>query len=152
MQWTKKTAYLVWLSLFLRDTAKSKSSPPPRPPHRPPHTFSTGLSGILFSCFWLQKPQMTRKCKHTNTISMYGETFYGRHTAQWQLLLLSKKGILRKNSEHQKFSLLCYSCSFSWTSVTTVFWRFVWHVLLIFFTSSGFLVLFQNPKTVSVKT
>ena len=46
-------------------------------PSRPP---STGLSGILLSDVWTQYSQKTRKYKN-DIISMYEETFYGRHTA-----------------------------------------------------------------------
>ena len=53
----------------------------------PPMAPSPGLIATLLSnrCWTLQS-QRTGKCKNNNTISMYVETFSGRHTAQWQLL------------------------------------------------------------------
>ena len=63
-----KKADSVLLSLFMAD-ATSLTPPIPR------------LSATLLSnkCLTLQY-QRTRKCKYNNTISMYRETFYGRHT------------------------------------------------------------------------
>ena len=54
----------------------------------PSHGLAPGSAQALTqNKSWTPQCQRTRTWKHNNTISKYGDTFWGRQPAQWQLLL-----------------------------------------------------------------
>ena len=80
---TLKTVESKWLSL-LNSTGSM-------------HNFSCYLALVERNCVLKQvfslQPQGTRKYTNNNTIFMYGETYFGHHMTQRQLLATLNKGV-----------------------------------------------------------